>query len=475
MSHTLVIIGAGFSGIVTFYRLLNSTQRKYSRIVLVDDDKIGGLAYGFADASHLLNVPAGRMSALVEDKHHFLEFARYVLPQAQASDFLPRPIYAAYLRWLLATSKRKATAGLKAIHIRDRAIDICINRRGVARVALQSGKHLSAHKVIIATGNQQSCTPLIQSPEFFAASRRYVAHPWHAAALRELDTTQPLLLIGSGLTAVDIAMSLQRRKPDQPIIMLSRHGLLPQAHRGLSHEPDVPVDVGTIIGAPPRVTSLLRAVRREIAMHAAKNDGNWRDVIVALRPYTPALWQKLDAIERKRFLRHCQIYWDVHRHRIAPEIAEKLHQLQQQGLLTVEAGRVVDLRGNGDACEVTFRRRGANQSAQISVAAVINCTGPDTRIDSAGNGLLQAIYKRGLISQDDARFGIRTAEENYAVLDANGKQSDVIHYVGPWLRAHYWEATAVPELREHVAGLVDTLCDDVQMPLPASANHYRRP
>ena len=323
MPQTLVIIGAGFSGIAIFYRLLASAQRKYDRIVLVDDGKPGGVAYGLAGDKHLLNVPAGRMSALVEDRNHFLQFARYVLPQAEASDFLPRRIYGAYLRWLLETSKRKADPGLKALCIRDRAVDISINRGGVARIVLRSGKSLSAQKVIIATGNLPAAQPSIASA-FFSdekSSTRYFADPWRADTLRERDTTKPVLLIGSSLTAIDVAMTLRDRHPQQQIIMLSRHGLLPRPHRGLPHESETPVDIGGIAGAAPRITQLLRALREQIARHELAG-GDWRDVIVALRPHTPALWQKLDVTEKRRFLRHCQTFWDVHRHRLAPQVAE---------------------------------------------------------------------------------------------------------------------------------------------------------
>jgi len=455
MPHTLVIIGAGFSGILTLYRLLNSAQHKFNRIVLIDDGKPGGVAYGLAGDGHLLNVPAGRMSALVEDRNHFLQFARYVLPKAEAADFLPRHVYGAYLRWLLETSKRKVAPGLQVLCIRDRALDISIGRNGLARIVLRSGKNLSAHKVIVATGNLAASKPPIANADFFASSK-YISDPWHDDALDRIEAKKPVLLIGSSLTAIDTAMTLHGQQRNRQILMVSRHGLLPRAHRGLLHESETPVDVSSITSADPRVAALLRALRRQIAQHEQAG-GDWRDVIAALRPHTSTLWQKLDAAEKKRFLRHGQTYWDVHRHRLAPQVADKLERLQRRGLLTVIAGRVVDIEDVGEMCRVTLHKRGIAQLTQYDVGAVINCTGPTSNIDASENQLLQALQKRGLISQDQHRLGVRVAE-NHAARDANGRPSDLIHYVGPWLRADFWEATAVPELREHVARLVDTLC-----------------
>jgi len=466
MPHTLVIIGAGFSGILTFYRLLNSAQRKYNRIILIDDGKPGGVAYGLAGEGHLLNVPAGRMSALVEDRNHFLQFARYMLPKVEAADFLPRRVYGAYLRWLLETTKRKVTPGLKVLCIRDRAVDISISRSGLARIVLRSGKSLSAHKVIVATGNLVASKPPIANVDFFASSK-YFSDPWRDDAFNGIDATKPALLIGSSLTAIDAVITLHRRQPNQPIIMISRHGLLPRAHRGLPNESETPVDISSVIIAEPRVALLLRALRTQIAQHEQAG-GDWRDVIAALRPHTPALWQRLAAAEKKRFLRHAQTYWDVHRHRLAPPVADRLERLQRQGLLVVIAGRVADVEDVGEVCRVTLYKRGIAQLTQLDVGAVINCTGPTSNIDAAENQLLQALHKRGLISQDRHRLGIRVAE-NHAALDANGRPSDLIRYIGPWLRADFWEATAVPELREHAARLVDTLCEDT----PQVLNHSK--
>jgi fatty acid desaturase len=58
-----------------------------------------------------------------------------------------------------------------------------------------------------------------------------------------------------------------------------------------------------------------------------------------LRPHLPALWNRLPPEEKSRFLRHVRPYWDVHRHRMAPEIARRIADLQQSGHLSILAGR----------------------------------------------------------------------------------------------------------------------------------------
>jgi len=40
-----------------------------------------------------------------------------------------------------------------------------------------------------------------------------------------------------------------------------------------------------------------------------------------LRPHWDMLWRRLPEHEQRRFLQHVARYWEVHRHRMAPQVA----------------------------------------------------------------------------------------------------------------------------------------------------------
>jgi len=457
MSKTLVIIGGGFCGVVSAIRFLRASPAIFGRIVLIEkSDRVAcGLAYSTLDPLHLLNVPAGKMSAISEDKDHFLRFAKLFDASLHGSDFVPRKLYAEYLNELLETTVSEASAKIEFMQLHDQVIDISVAANNMATVVLASGKKLSADKIIMALGYPGSGNPKIANAQFYRDDQRYIKNPWQHRILENVDYTKPVLLLGSGLTAVDIAASLQARGLQQPMHIISRHGLTPLAHRGLSIETNTLTIRQALANHPVTARRLLHELRLHIRSSIQRNI-NWRDILAELRKYIPEFWQQLDLAERARFIRHGQAYWDAHRHRVAPASALALNQLIDAGALTIRAGRITDLQSLPDGVQVSFRRRGRQTIESLSVGTVINCTGPSSSIQQSEDPLLKALLNRGLVIADPLQLGI-AVDHKYALLDASGKPSSVLYYVGPFLKAQFWEATAVPELREHVSRLISHL------------------
>ena len=97
---------------------------------------------------------------------------------------------------------------------------------------------------------------------------------------------------------------------------------------------------------------------------AARAKVGWRAAVDSLRPHSHALWQGLDADEQRRFLRHARPWWDVHRHRIAPEVARDGRADGRRGRLEIVAGRIISAATTADdGIEVEYRRRGAQRIA----------------------------------------------------------------------------------------------------------------
>jgi len=178
-----------------------------------------------------------------------------------------------------------------------------------------------------------------------------------------------------------------------------------------------------------------------------------RDSFGALRASTPQLWARLPLKEKSRFLQHLRAYWDVHRHRCAPTEHRKFDALRASGVVSTIQGRLKSIVDRGDHLEVgVCLRDRPNPPSRFHPAWLLNCTGPNLSLRRAGSPLIRTLLQRGIIDPDCLDLGIEVAE-NYAVKGRDGAISTMIHYVGPMLRAQYWEATAVPELRSHVARL----------------------
>lgn len=452
----IAVIGAGFTGTLTALRLLAGG----AHVTLINRGQAmaRGVAYGTHSLEHVLNVPAGRMSAFDEDPGSFLRFVQSVDPAHEAGSFVPRRLYGDYLQSLLesATVQHQGRLEVRVDAVTRIEVD---ETRGRARLAMASGALLSTDRVVLALGNFAPADPPVPAPaRHFFVSPRYLRDPWQNGVMELVDPDQPVLLIGTGLTMLDVALSLLARGQRAPMIAVSRRGLLPQPHREAHNEPPaLPLPEGLLARTPATARAWLRAVRGLVA-DAARQGRDWRDVIGGLRPDTPAIWQRLPAPERRRFLRHLRALWDVHRHRCAPQLATALHGLIDDGLLRIAAGRIAALEETEDgSVDVRWRRRGQLRGESLRVGAVINCTGPegDTRV--MNEPLIEQLRRDGLLCPDDLGLGL-AIDDGYALINREGSASRVLHYVGPFLKAQHWEATAVPEMRRHAARIAARLC-----------------
>ena len=458
----IAIVGGGFCGVLSAVRLLELGSHSVKKIILIEkQSRLGrGIAYGTDDDSHLLNVPAGQMSAFAEDPQHFLRFANEADATISGSDFVPRKLYGHYLESLLDAAVHSASNSIEFVRLVDCATDIQPTRDGCVEIVVASGNVIAADKVIIASGNLASRNPFGSHFSNKLYAGRYITNPWATHALDRVDFSQPVLLLGAGLTAVDMTCSLVRQGFTNTIYMVSRHGLKALPHANPSSRNPLPSPDKRLLTELRNIRSGLRAVRKQV-QNAAHQGHDWREVLACLRQHTPAIWQQLSSDERRRFLRHLQRYWDMHRHRLPPSVAQVIEQQITAGQLQQYAGRVAALTASDDHFQIDVELRHSESTLTLRAGSIVNCTGMCTHLDRIDDPLLANLRRRGMCTADELALGIE-CDDRYALVNANGQASSNIFYVGPYLRAKFWEATAVPELRNHVTQLVQQLIEPRQ-------------
>lgn len=415
----LAVIGTGASGTlaaVQYARLAGPSAR--GALIEAGARAARGLAYGTPYGAHLLNVPAGRMSALPEDPEHFLRWLKERLADAEPGTFAPRALYGDYLASLLAEPD-----------VYDRVQRVGGTAVGLTRhddewvVHLHDDRTVTARNVVLALGNLTPADPLHLQGE---VPLEYVRDPWAPGAIVGVGPDDPVLLIGSGLTALDVAVALRHDGHVGPIHALSRHGHVPR-----QHAPTSPVG----LSSPP-----FRTPREGLRWIREQED--WRAAIDGLRPHTSSIWQHWTLAQRASFLRHLRSLWDVHRHRAAPEVLAEAH-------LQVLAGHVVELRPGP---EVVWQPRGAEGHLTVHVTRVINCTRPASDYARLDLPLVVQLRRAGWLVPDTLRLGIETAPDG-RLIGAKGKPVDGLYTLGPLRRPALWESTAIPEIREQAAEL----------------------
>ncbi|UST93987.1 FAD/NAD(P)-binding protein [Pseudomonas siliginis] len=447
---TLVIIGAGFSGTVAAIEFLRSAAEDTRLIIINRSGAVArGLAYGTSSSKHLLNVPAGNMSALVDDPDSFLRYCQVRAPDTTSSSFVSRKLYGDYLATLLEDAEKDFGRPTDVVRICAEVVSLKPQDQG-AQIELSSGERILADHVILAFGHFPPRTPaalasLLESPH-------YIANPWSGSVSAMEQQGESVLLIGSGLTALDVISSLGKVNDGSRIYLLSRRGLLPLSHRANKGGLQAPIPFrDEMLNAAPTILSYLRVLKSQV--EAGETLGlNWRDVVAAIRPITSRLWARLPTTERKRFLRHLQPYWDVHRHRVAPQTHEFFADAVKQKKIIPLAGRIRSMETFDGKTLITLQRRGHRDTEQLQIDRIINCTGPNSNPGMIDEPLIQQLIRDGLIAVDDLGLGL-LVDDSLCVQCKDGKALSWLSYVGPMLKAGLWEATAVPELRIHASSL----------------------
>jgi uncharacterized NAD(P)/FAD-binding protein YdhS len=443
----VVIVGGGFSGAVLAVQLLR--RNPTVTVVIVDpaSQPGRGLAYSTPYACHLLNVRAGNMSAFPDEPHHFVRWARAnYSAEVQEPDYLPRSVYGDYVGALL--EEATASSGGQCIHWTRDEVAAIRDVNTHLKVRLSSGLELSARTVVLATGNH---TPAdLGVPGLSPRSKYYVPSPWSGGTLKEIPSAGSVLLVGAGLTSVDVALALRDEGFTGSIHVVSRHGFFPQVHRQTA-----PWPLSWDTRCPLTTLGLFRRIRNQ-AQAAAASGSNWRAVIDALRPSIQTIWHSLPVKEKKRFLRHVRSVWDVHRHRIAPAAGSRIDALIGAGRIILHAGRLTAFHEGPARALVQFRDRATATQRILGVDRVINCTGPESDFRRISAPLIADLLEQGMARPDALALGF-DVDQHGTLLDCEGVPSAHLYAIGPPRKGQLWECTAVPEIRVQAAQLADRL------------------
>ncbi len=427
-------VGGGFSA--TALAVVLARAPAGFRAAIFSRTPIGpGTAYAPQSASLLMNGPVRAMSAVAGDDRHL---ARYLVDEPDDA-LICRARYGAYLR--------STAAGALAEHAgiaHERAEVVDVSRiRGGYRLTDDRGRRYDARSVVFAIGNLPPDDSFL--PENVRRHRGYAGDPWSADVAR-FDHRLDVVVVGSRLTAMDTVALLDEVAYRGTVHLVSRHGLLPHIEdtsiRGLEH--------ATLDLDPSSPYALLRSVRRA----ADAYPGDWRAVVEALRPIAPSTWARWNARERRRFLRHLQSMWAIHRYRVPPATHAAFERMRRDGRVAVRRGHIAGASCSRDRILLRIEDRG--ERCEIAAGYLVNCTGPNGDLMAASHPLIRSAIARGLMRPDRLRMGADT-DARYRLIGEDGVAQPNLYAIGPLLRGTWYETTAVGEIRTHASDIANAL------------------
>lgn len=450
--RVVAIIGGGFSGSMVAAQLARQSTASSPRLRLIMIDRqttlAEGAAYRTPDPIHVLNVAAQNMGAWADNPRDFLDWCRQRDPQISPLSYAPRRLYGEYLRSTLFSAVDQCRGRLSVEYHRLEAQGIRRDAQHRWTITLEDGQTVSADTLVLATGHRPPDDPLAG---LWRGSRaRYVQDPWAALALASVEPHESVCLLGSALTAVDVLLTLSKQPRTGSVVALSRRGLAPAGHASPPAAPLAPTWLEASATGPLAIRALVRDIREDIAA-AGRSGADWRAVIDGLRSHTTRIWQRLPNPERRRFLRHVRAYWEIARHRMAPEVAAHVDALRTAGIFRVQPGRLLAAEGSADGVTLCIQPRGSEQARSERYDWIINCTGPGSVATHRLPRAIHDLVRDGWLERDALELGVRSAPDGRAVVE--GCPIDDLYLIGSLRKPDLWESTAVPELRGQAAAV----------------------
>jgi len=455
MFRRVAIIGGGAAAATLLSELLERASLQPLQLdwFTGGDTPARGVAYGTTSERHLLNVRAASMSMFAGKPRGFLDFVQRDDPAIAGTDFLPRRRYGDYLEAEVARALRQGKAHGHHVNILPFAVDALVPERDGVTVIHGEESH-PADAAVLALGALPP-QPLAGVSAAALASGRYVVDPWRLLA--NTGALQPpprkVVLIGLGLTAVDVLLELSAQWPQAEFVAISRHGRFPEAHL---HAAAAPADDGAALVEAmhdaPEIRRWMRLLREAIAQEGTE----WRAVVDSLRPHLPGLWAELSPEQRARFMRHARWAWERVRHRMPPQVHEAITALERDGRLQRQRGRVHAVDVAGAALQLTVGHAGATHVLDADL--VIQTVGLDTDLRRSNHRLVSQLLTNAHIAPDPLGLGVQADSDGHL---RHGEQYwPNLFAIGSLLRGTLWESTAMPEIRQQARHLADQLLSD---------------
>lgn len=440
---SVLVVGGGASGVMLAVHLLRRGGADLRVTIVEKRPQLGrGIAYGTREPDHRLNVRATNMSALADEPGHFVEWlkAQGVASSDFTGVYAPRAVYGEYLEATLRELDAPSPSSrLRIVHETCLAV---VPHAGSVEAHLGDGSSLVAQAAVLATGHEEN-----------SLSGRPFAVRFGADEDQPLDADAPVLILGTGLSMADTWLSLARRGHRGPVTALSRRGLLPaRHHKNLPIKLDrADIPFGTDL-------TYFLGWFRGIVRETEARGGDWRDVVDGLRPFNQLIWRNWPGCARRRFFEHTKAWWDIHRHRMAPEIHRRVLDAVADGKIRLVAGRLTTAEADGEGWKATLQHRRTKQQEELHAARIYDCSGILTDPSKGTNPVIRALIDAGTGQPDPLRIGLEVTAD-CAVVNASGRASERLFAIGPLTRGAFLEIDAVPDIRVQCRNLSSLLLD----------------
>lgn len=470
----IAVIGTGVGGTLTLSRLAERADASWSgtTVDIVDrPESLGrGIAFGSDIAAAAVNTSQRRLDSLSPSLHSFRSWlAESGLPQTNLASLDTTPMSRSVFGDYLAATLAKAIDRLRecGVRVNFHPMHATSVRPQVTGITVHGdGTELpSADVAVVAPG--------VWAPPARAAVGGVAAYPLSSLSSR-LGAHRSVAVLGSGLTAVDVACALD--DGTTRVHMLSRSGTLPRVQVEAGQLVDPPAHLtedaviaravwseltaDTVLGLLDRELNRFGFSRSEILSDAA-HAAHWADPLadpadIACHHTLSATNDALNTAfallpERERTLLREALgsRWFRYRVRIPLSRWRRLRAMQADGRLVIHGGVDASSAGLADVL------------ADLGVDGVVTALGQSSNL-LHGPELVADLARSGLVDYDDAGQGLVDAATCRAVAPGGGPRDDLL-LVGQVSAGSYFTVSALDVVAGQAVRAAQTIADTINL------------
>jgi uncharacterized NAD(P)/FAD-binding protein YdhS len=465
-TRSVVVVGGGASATAFLWSLVKHVSaqaalRAPDVLVFEPMSPCGpGVAYREDTEVALLNRPVSSMSVDYHDRGHFRRWLAHREPavargERTGSVFVSRPCFGRYL----SEAFDRACAEIEdlggSVEVVWRRADTVVPGPGGLLVH-SGGSTYRARDVVLCLGSVPA-----RDAYGLRGVPGYIHQPY---PLRRLDQVveggSRVLVLGSGLTAIDVALTLGRRSDDVEVTLASRSGLLPDVRSELSAgdgAPGLVEEVRSTLAGRDRldVSDLARLLQDELVRNgwtlrqalrpylarfggvdllrhrlaAPEPAAAVQRCVVALTPWYSRLWRALDQANRHKFSHRYGRLFTCLRSPMPPATARRLVALHEAGALSFRTG-IVDVHARPSRMRAVFGDGDTDHFDTEHFDVVVNATGQGIDVSHARPGsLVESLVQHGLAGPHPLG-GLDVSPDTNEVLDSSANPVPGLHVVG---------------------------------------------
>lgn len=424
--NKIAVIGFGFCAKILISHLI--AKDKKSKFLIFDYKKENLQNHAFANFSphYILNVSANNMSAFSNNKYDFCNFLQKNYPQILnkigESGHAPRHIYGEYIEEI---SSKYLNNNQQISFIQKEVVTITTNSEANFFITTKDNEKFEANKVVIATSFKQKTLPF-STPK----SGKIINKLWNDSLnfhQNPLDNNSTCLIVGAGLSAVDVIVGLKNKNFTGKIFVNSRRGNFPKPH--ISEEFEKP-DFIKATDAKNGILFLCLKIRKFLKEN---KEFDLRHVVDSIRNITQELWHNLDNDNKKKLLRLLP-YWNIFRHRAPAQSIEIIEQMIKNKQLEIIKGKIESVEEKNGKIIANFDNK------KVTTDYLVNCLGFEFNPNKYN--LFKQMIDEKLLAPDIMM--VKSANKN-------------IHLLGGLNIGKHFEITSVPSLRVDVENLAQHL------------------